>query len=101
MSVLDEFFGVHPARAGESLYLFKGPRGEAGCRGPFPDGRWEWWARDEYGKSRRFQWAEAREEAQRCAFGFMLGNPLLGVGQVADLVRQRLLTEESVSPRGR
>jgi hypothetical protein len=101
MSVLDELFDVHPTSVGDNVYLFRSLRGEAGCRGPFTDGRWEWWARDEYGNSRRLQWAAGREEAQRCAFGFALGNPDLGVAEVSDLVRQQLLTEELAARSGR
>jgi hypothetical protein len=101
MSALDEFFAASPTSAGEDLYVFKSLHGEAGCRGPFRDGRWEWWARDEHGRSRRMQWAGAREEAQRCAFGFVLGNPDLDVPEVSDRVRQWLLTEELASRGGR
>jgi hypothetical protein len=101
MSALDKFFGMHPTSVGDDVYEFKSLHGEAGCRGPFSDGRWEWWARDEHGRSRRFQWAGAREEAQRCAFGFVLGNPDLEVAEVSDLVRQRLLTEELAARSGR
>jgi hypothetical protein len=101
MSALDELFDVHPTSVGDDVYVFKSLRGEAGCRGPFSDGRWEWWARDERGNSRRLQWAAEREEAQRCAFGFALGNPDLEVAEVSDLVRQRLLTEELAARGGR
>jgi hypothetical protein len=97
MSALDEFFNTHATRVGEDICVFKSLHGEVGCRGPFRDGRWEWWARDQHGRSCRMQWAGAREEAQRCAFGFVLGNPDLGVPEVADRVREWLLTEELAS----
>jgi len=94
MSALDEFFGMHATSVGDDVYLFKSLRGEAGCRGPFRDGRWEWWARDERGRSCRMQWAGAREEAQRRACGFVFGNPDLGVPEVSDLAREWLLVDE-------